>query len=334
MNARSVLAVTLFVIALGVSPAAVGVAQRTFVASYGVDANPCSRTAPCRSFATAIAQTAADGEVVVLDSAGYGTATITQSVSIVAPDGIYAGISVFVGQNGITINGVGIKVVLRGLVINGQDGDDGVRIDNAAAVYVEKCVITHMGNDNADAGIRVNAAGAEVFVSDTTIGPAFGHGVVITADSSTTLSRVAIDYHLNAGVYAFATGGRLAVRDSTFAGNQLAAVNVQTNNVTQTFNADISHSLLWQNGAGLRVVLGSGAIGATMADNAVSANGTGMIVQTPTPTANAVIRGNVVTANGLGLVENLAGSFRTAHDNVVDGNGLPDQFTGTDATVK
>jgi hypothetical protein len=63
--------------------------------------------------------------------------------------------------------------------------------------------------------------------------------------------NVAIDYHLNAGVFAFATAGRLSIRDSTFAGNQLAAVNVQTNNPAQSFSADVSHSLLWQNGAGL-----------------------------------------------------------------------------------
>src|SRR2546430_17304299 len=93
----------------------VGPAQRTFVsAATGNDANPCNRTAPCRNFAAAIAQTQPGGEVVVLDSGGYGTVTITQAVSLVAPSGVYAGITVF-GGNGITINaGPSDIVTIRG----------------------------------------------------------------------------------------------------------------------------------------------------------------------------------------------------------------------------
>lgn len=72
--------------------------QRSFVASYGNDANPCSVTLPCRSFNAALAQTVAGGEVIALDSAGYGTMTITQSASVIAPAGVYAGISVFSGD--------------------------------------------------------------------------------------------------------------------------------------------------------------------------------------------------------------------------------------------
>jgi hypothetical protein len=109
---------------------------------------------------------------------------------------------------------------------------------------------------------------------------------------------------------------------------------VQTNNPAQSFTADVSRGLLWENGAGTRVVLGSGTIGVTMADDVVAANATGVTVESPTLNANAIIRGNVVTANGIGLVENVPGGIRTAHDNVVDGNTFPDQFTGTSATVK
>jgi hypothetical protein len=47
---------------------ALATAQRTFVASYGSDANPCSMGQPCRTFAAAIAQ--AGGDAVALDSAG------------------------------------------------------------------------------------------------------------------------------------------------------------------------------------------------------------------------------------------------------------------------
>jgi hypothetical protein len=94
------------------SPGSSGAAQRTFVASYGSDANPCSLTAPCRGFAAAVAQTSTDGEVIVLDSAGYGTVTIAQSVSIIAPPGVYAGISVFSGD-GITVGSTSIPARFR-----------------------------------------------------------------------------------------------------------------------------------------------------------------------------------------------------------------------------
>jgi hypothetical protein len=78
-------------------------AQRTFVASTGLDVNPCSITQPCRAFAAALALTDPDGEIIVKDSAGYGRVTIDRSVTITSPPGIYAGISVLAGTNGIDI---------------------------------------------------------------------------------------------------------------------------------------------------------------------------------------------------------------------------------------
>src|SRR4030095_12840317 len=102
------------------SPNVQGAAQRTFVASTGSDANACSITAPCRAFAAAVAQTLAGGEVIVQDSAGDGPWTVVQSVSIIAPPGVYAGISVPAAGNGtgVLIATAGINVVLRGLTIN------------------------------------------------------------------------------------------------------------------------------------------------------------------------------------------------------------------------
>src|SRR5262252_7389517 len=77
--------------------------QRTFVSGGGNDANPCSRTAPCRTFTQALMGTSPGGEVVVMDSAGYGAFAVAHAVSITAPPGVYAGISVFSGD-GIDIN--------------------------------------------------------------------------------------------------------------------------------------------------------------------------------------------------------------------------------------
>ena len=77
-------------------------ASRTFVSGYGADTGACGITAPFRSFAYAAPQTASGGEITVLDSAGYGTVTITGSLTITNPGGVEAGITVTSG-NAITI---------------------------------------------------------------------------------------------------------------------------------------------------------------------------------------------------------------------------------------
>jgi hypothetical protein len=107
--------------------------QRTFVSGLGNDINPCSRTAPCRTISHSLMGTSAGGEVIVLDSAGYGTFSITQSVSIIAPPGVYAGISVFSGD-GIDINaGSTDTVILRGLTVENQ-GSVSLRVMTSAAL--------------------------------------------------------------------------------------------------------------------------------------------------------------------------------------------------------
>src|SRR4051794_7035359 len=93
-------------------------ATRTWVSGVGDDANPCSRTAPCKTFAGAISKTAAGGEISVLDPGGFGGVTITKSISIVAEGG--EGGILAAGTFGVTVNaGVNDVVNLRGLIIEG-----------------------------------------------------------------------------------------------------------------------------------------------------------------------------------------------------------------------
>jgi hypothetical protein len=120
---------------------------RTFVASYGGDSNTsvnCAPTAPCRSFAAAMSVTASGGEVVVLDSAGYGPPiTITQSVSITAPEGVYAGITVASGA-GVSIATAGVVVTLTGLTMNGTGaGSSGIRMSGGAELTVDHCTFSN-----------------------------------------------------------------------------------------------------------------------------------------------------------------------------------------------
>ena len=167
-------------VALAYLPTLVGAAaQRTFVSGSGVDNPACSLVAPCRSFSAAMLQTVVGGEIIIVDSAGYGVITIAKAISIIAPSGVYAGISVFAGTDGVTINAPGATVVLRGLSINGQGGRWGIYLQNAARMRVENCVVSNMAQE----GIRHAASGAEMIVLDTIVRDNGGFGINILVDT-------------------------------------------------------------------------------------------------------------------------------------------------------
>src|SRR5919106_5414577 len=119
--ATSVLSVGLV---LGGAASAHAQATRTWVSGVGDDANPCSRTAPCKTFAGAISKTAAGGFINVLDAGGFGAVTITKSITIDG-DGAHAGMLVS-GTNAININGDGIVVTLRNLSLESPYGSSGI----------------------------------------------------------------------------------------------------------------------------------------------------------------------------------------------------------------
>ena len=149
-------------------PALAAPSQRTFVASYGSDASAnCALLAPCRSFNAAIAQTSAGGEVVILDTAGYGPMTINKSIKIIGPSGVYGGISVTGGANpttGVVINaGASDIITLRGLDISGVPGVagpfplHGIDIQSALVVHIEKTSVSNFTQDASEC-IRLSSA--------------------------------------------------------------------------------------------------------------------------------------------------------------------------------
>src|SRR5262249_21727122 len=117
-------------------------ATRTWGSGVGDDANPCSRTAPCKTFPGAISKTAAGGEINVLDPGGFGAVTITKAISIINEGVGEAGVLVS-GTNGIIISaGVGDTIQLRGLFIDGiGTGLNGIRFLAGRSLYVTNCVI-------------------------------------------------------------------------------------------------------------------------------------------------------------------------------------------------
>src|SRR5882672_3584378 len=118
-------------------------APRTWVSGVGDDANPCSRTAPCKTFAGAISKTAPAGEINVLDPGGFGAVTITKSITI-SSEGFEAGVLVS-GTNGIIINAQATDtIILRGLDLEGMGtGLDGINFQSGGTLHVEKCTINN-----------------------------------------------------------------------------------------------------------------------------------------------------------------------------------------------
>lgn len=199
--------------------AAMAQATRTWVSGVGDDVNPCSRTAPCKTFAGAISKTAANGEINVLDSAGYGAVTITKSITIKA-DGSTAGVLVSAGS-GVTINSATAKVVLDGLDFEGLSNGvsiNGVNVLAARNVKVINCAIRGF-TAAGSAGVRVNNSGTAVvtvensYLFNNTIGvlvnPASGLGRAKIINSTIEASSLAGIQVLGTGNNAVITGNEI-----------------------------------------------------------------------------------------------------------------------------
>src|SRR3954453_18986166 len=159
-------------------------ASRTWVSGVGDDVNPCSRTAPCKTFAGAISKTAAGGEINVLDPGGFGGVTITKSITI-SSEGFEAGVLVS-GTNAIIINALSTDVViLRGLDIEGLGtGLDGIKVlGSLAALHVEKCTINAFrGTNGSGIEIATSSGTTQVYIKDTIVrnsGQNTGGGILI-----------------------------------------------------------------------------------------------------------------------------------------------------------
>jgi hypothetical protein len=186
-------------IAFLMTPALFAQATRTWVSGVGADDNPCSRTAPCKTFAGALIKTAPGGEISVLDPGGYGAVNITKSITLNGM-GTLASI-LFSGTNGIIINGAGIVVNIVELTLNGgtptSPGVNGIRIIQADKVTVTDSDIFNYSN----AGIKDERTTAgTLMVKNTRIhnGIPFGgstitQGINISPASGTSTIHAMVD---------------------------------------------------------------------------------------------------------------------------------------------
>ena len=231
--------------------------QRSFVASYGSDSNPCSLALPCRGFNTAIGATNPGGEVVILDTAGYGPMTINKSIKVIGPTGVYGGISVVGGigpppppTTGIVINaGITDVIILRGLDISGVPGavgpfpQYGIDIQNAGVVHIEKSSISNFTQPTGACIHAASTAPVIVYVDDSmlrecrtginadgTAESADGDLVVFTDNTRIELSRATSGPAYGLWVQGFAAA---TMRNSVISIND---VGIQFNNIATNGN--------------------------------------------------------------------------------------------------
>jgi hypothetical protein len=292
---------------------------RTWVSGVGNDADPCSCTAPCRTFAGAISKTLTNGEINALDAGSYGALTITKSITV-------DGGGVFAGQIASSVNGITInlnqgttadpqqRVTIRNISINGvgscvapcigtNTGLRGITIVNpsanpaASTIVIQNVVIQNFTQQ----GIRDNrtSQGGKLYVSDTTInncgsaGGANGSGVAIIGSSQpirAVFERVAFIDNGNAGL-AVSTNGIVTARDCVSMGNLFAGFNVDSAGAASELN--LENCLSSGNATG--VASGGGAATARLSNTVVTNN----------------------TTNGLGFA---GGSIITFGNNKLAGN--------------
>ena len=303
--------------------------QRAFVSGNGNNANTavsCAVLTPCKTFAAAVTVVAPNGEVVALDTAPYGSVTLTQSISLIAAPGVYAGISVFAGA-GITIATPGISVVLRGITINGQGGANGINMTAGAKLTVENCVIANL----AGSGILVNTAGTAVIVrvTDTTIRDNGNVGIELLDGARATLTRTMISGNQIAGVFVDGTlAGSITtadIADSTMNGNNVG-VGAQSEHATAAVKISVRDSRIVGNQVGTIAISIGASVTLSVSNNmisnnifeGISASGTGVKVWAT---------GNTISDNGTAFSATSGGLIESAGNNAVRNN------PGTDSAV-
>jgi hypothetical protein len=290
------LVLSLVVLAVVGTPLAHAQATRTWVSGVGDDANPCSRTAPCKTFAGAISKTAPGGEINVLDPGGFGAVTITKSITI-SSEGFEAGVLVS-GTNGIIISaGAGDVVILRGLDIEGLGtGLDGIKFLTGGALHVEKCVVDHF----TGSGINFSpgsgsAATASLYVKDSILRNN-GNGILMapsTVNAQGSISNTRMERNTNFGLKA-QTGSTVEVSDSI---------------------AATSTNGFWASG---------GSVNVNLTRIQASNNSVGVLTDT-----GGIVRLAYSSISGNGTGVNNTGVFASLKNNMIDGNAANTAGAGT-----
>ena len=277
-------------------------ATRTWVSGVGDDANPCSRTAPCKTFAGAISKTAAGGEIDCLDPGGFGAVTITKSITIDC--GTNAGGILNAGTNGVIVNAALTtdKVVLRNLVIQGTVGTtqglNGIRFLAGQELHLDRVVIQGQSGSCVDfnktalgilyvkdtyfaecsVGINITSTATAVAEIQRSTFAGIGNGVSVTGSASAaSVTKSAFENGTNCMI-ASTSGASVSASDNMF-------VNCATG-----MNASVSGALINATGnsffnGGSAFSVAGGGVFLTGGDNKVA----------PTAGAGSPPTGNMTT---------------------------------------
>lgn len=273
----------IFALLIAVAPANAQ-APGTWVSGVGDDVNPCSRTAPCKTFAGAISKTAVNGEIRCLDPGGFGAVTITKSITIDCHE-MYASI-LNSSVNGIVVNfdlfqatDTRRTVRLRNLNINGVNtGLIGIKIVGGAAsagseVHIEDILIDGQFSGGARGISDERTGGGEIYITDTTVRNTGATGIAIVPTSGATTIHAVLDNvrveNCNFGT-AFGSGVRAMINRSVFSGNTQAGVEAEGPSGATEVN--VTGSVMSSNGIGVQN--GGGTVTIRLADNDLAFNTT------------------------------------------------------------
>jgi hypothetical protein len=277
-------------------------ATRTWVSGVGDDMNPCSRTAPCKTFAGAISKTAAGGEIDCIDPGGFGAVTATKSITI--DGGGTFGSILASSVNGVNVNDSAtatpgtIKVVLRNLSINGAGptiGLSGVNYTSGGSLTVENCQIMNFST----AGIRVSLTRNGLLkVLNTSIENITADGIVMTT---------------TAGFQVVASIARVRIQGAA------DGIEAQANVVAGISDSVITHN----SGTGLKT---SGTASILNVDDTFVSFSTNGVQASSGSTIN--LSDSIIAQNGTGLSLN-AGTINSNQGNSLINNPIPGSFSNT-----
>ena len=248
---------------LGATPASAQ-ATRTWVSGVGDDANPCSRTAPCKTFAGAISKTAAGGEINCLDPAGFGAVTITKNITIDCT-GTFGSI-LAAATTGIIVNGANVNVIIRGLSIQGTAGATtglhGIRFLQGSSLYVENSIIQNFQSASAGAGNGITftpSTAAEIQLNNVTVvnngGSGTSAGILVSptgaGTASGTLDNVRIVNNTGAGLLVSGASTIMLVNSNV---SQNVSFGIRTNGGSPFMR--VGNTTITANGTGVAVTTG------------------------------------------------------------------------------
>ncbi len=293
-----ILAVAIFMFAF--ASLAQAQATRTWVSGVGDDVNPCSRTAPCKTFAGAISKTAAGGEIDCLDPGGFGTVTITKSITIDGTWGGGFGSILASGTNGVNVNDSAsgtpntIIVTLRKLSINGAGttlGTNGVNFTSGKSVNIEHCEIFNFSQNAVRVATTTASINYELHMRDVDIYNSANGVNLSSAGAGSSISALMDELSIK---HANPTSG-----DGVIVGTNSAAVLRN------------SYITIMDKGLDLNT-----AFGASIINTTISACTTGINVAGG---GTSRITHSAITNNATG-VNFAGGTLRSFGDNVYDGN--------------